>query len=385
MLVPTPYWGLFVGTDGGPWHWICEEAMNTYQQRRFALGKDGTLYATDRVGLTVSRDEGCTWTAIAQDIHRFEIPAIVADPITSRVWAAVTDADAGSGTGLWRSDDRGNTWQLAFALKDHYPLGLVVAEDGRALALTSVTPGMPRELMLHLSTDGGASFQSRTLSYSLNGMPALSMVPLWIDPRTPDQVYVATQNSAPNALLRVGLTGVPLEQMRVDTGIRDMKRDVRKDRLLVAISKGLWVAKSGETLQSVSTIAASQCLSIHGDTAYACGWNYAPDQAAIAKLSDDAASFTKVFQYHDTQSPVTCPSDTPVAKICPPVWSMYADQLGIDLSQRDNMNASMGAGCQVASRNAPAYGFSTLMGGLCVLLSLRRRRPLRPRSAVQTR
>src|SRR4051812_40331815 len=53
MLVPAAYWGLFIGTDGGPWQWICEEAMNANQSRQMAFVSDGTLYATDRLGVTV--------------------------------------------------------------------------------------------------------------------------------------------------------------------------------------------------------------------------------------------------------------------------------------------------------------------------------------------
>lgn len=373
MLVPTPYWGVFLGTDGGDWQWICEEAINPYQFRRMALGKDGTLYATDRIGLTVSRDGGCTWLPVSRDIDRLEVTAIVADPVSARVWAAVTDADAGTGTGLWRSDDSGVTWQLAFALKGHFPLGLVLAEDGQAIAITSVSPA-PRELTLHVSQDGGASFQSRSLSFAINGMTIMSMVPLWIDPRAKDQIYVTTQNANPNVLLRATISGMLTEAMRTDTGIRDMTRNARTDQVMVATSKGLWSAQGTAPLQPLSTLSASQCLSIHGDAVYACAWNYAPDQAAIAKLADSAASFSKVFQYHDTQSPVMCPAGTPVATICPPVWTRYADQLGIDLAQRERDKVAMASGCQASAGTASRASGWSVAFGLLFALSLHRRR-----------
>ena len=95
--------------------------------------------------------------------------------------------------------------------------------------------------------------------------------------------------------------------------------------------------------------------------------------AAIARLSNDATSFTKVFQYHDTQSPVGCSADTPVGNICPMVWQKYADQLGIDLSQRDKMPPAESGGCQMGSRSAPLSGLFALLSGLCGLLLSRRR------------
>ena len=191
------YWGLFVGTDGGPWHWICEEAMNTYQQRRFALGKDGTLYATDRVGLTVSRDEGCTWTAIVRDIHRFGSQRLLRTHYIASLGCGLRTPTRDLAPDSWRSDDRGNTWQLAFALSGSLSAGLGCCGRRRGVGANERYSGhAARADAAPVHRWRGELFQSHA-ELSLNGMPALSMVPLWIDPRTPDRVYVATQNSAP--------------------------------------------------------------------------------------------------------------------------------------------------------------------------------------------
>ncbi|MBL9007228.1 MAG: exo-alpha-sialidase [Myxococcales bacterium] len=365
MLVPTPYWGVFLGSDGGPWHWICEEAINPYQMRRFARGQDGTLYATDRIGLTVSRDGGCTWKAVSSGIHAFQISAIAGDPLSPRVWALATDEVAsGTGTGLWRSEDAGNSWQLAYAMKGHYPIGLVIAQDGQTLALTSAAMTTPITQVLHVSRDGGLNFQSQTVAFQVNGRDIGSILPLWIDPRSPDQIYVATRNLSPNVLLRVGLSGPPSEIMRVDTGIWDMTRDAPRDQILVATSRGLWSALGSAALQPTNTLSASQCISVHGQARYVCAWNYAPDMAAIARLSDDATSFTPIFQFHDTLSPIACSADTPVGTICPPVWQTYADQLGINLDERQK-TSSPGA-CQISSHASQSSGWLGLLLALCL-------------------
>src|SRR5205807_2896718 len=41
MFVPVVYWGVWVGQAGGPWKWICEELINGYRFRKFALSSDG--------------------------------------------------------------------------------------------------------------------------------------------------------------------------------------------------------------------------------------------------------------------------------------------------------------------------------------------------------
>src|SRR5262245_54053101 len=61
LYVGVLYWGLFVGKPGGPWRLICEEEINNHRLRRYGLSTDGTLYATDTQGVTVSTDKGCTW------------------------------------------------------------------------------------------------------------------------------------------------------------------------------------------------------------------------------------------------------------------------------------------------------------------------------------
>jgi hypothetical protein len=375
MLVPTPFWGLFVGTDGGPFHWICEEIINLDQQRRFALGQDGTLYATDRSGVTVSRDNGCSWAAVTSGINTHQVLAVLADPASPRVWALAT-APSPMDTGLFRSDDAGRSWQSHYVLTDHWL-------SGRILALTSMAPGTPRQPTLHVSRDG-ANFTALPVSYKVNGADIGTIIPLWIDPRAPNEIYVATKDAATNVLLRIGQTGAATEVMRVNTAIRDMTRDPRNDQLLVGTSQGLWAGQGGAMLQPLNTVSSAQCLSMHGDALYACAWNYSPDMAALARLSDDATRFTKVFQFHETMGPIDCPASTPAGELCPKMWLSYADQLGVDLGLMKNMPPAEADGCHVAPR-APsrAGGLFILLGWLFALAAWKRIRSIAWR-VVQT-
>ena len=81
MYVPVVYWGIWVGQDHGPWHWICEEKINLNRNRRFALSAAGDFFATDVQGLTVSNDQGCTWLPYqGGDLASLHVTDLAVDP-----------------------------------------------------------------------------------------------------------------------------------------------------------------------------------------------------------------------------------------------------------------------------------------------------------------
>src|SRR5262245_52971036 len=88
LILPTQYWGLFLGTDGGQWRWICEEAINQRQSRLWAYAKSGAFHVTDYAGITSSTDRGCTWVQSTGEIQLRSTSLVVADPVEpSRAWA----------------------------------------------------------------------------------------------------------------------------------------------------------------------------------------------------------------------------------------------------------------------------------------------------------
>src|SRR5262245_46756370 len=81
LYVPVLYWGIWVGTDEGPWQWICEEAINFNPYRHYALSPNGAYYATDTRGVTVSQDHGCNWVAYAgAELPLLRTSDVVVDP-----------------------------------------------------------------------------------------------------------------------------------------------------------------------------------------------------------------------------------------------------------------------------------------------------------------
>jgi hypothetical protein len=381
MMVPAAWWGLFIGTDGGSWQWICEEAVNSDQSRIWARTTDGTLYATDISGITISRDNGCTWADATSGVNMLELVDLKADPVRARAWALAANSNDDPDNGIWTSDDTGLTWQRPYPMPDYLPTGLAISDDGMTIIVGSVTNGSPRTAVLHVSTDGGMSFTPQPLTYQIDGGPLAFSKPLWIDPKVPGHFYLSTGISTGQALLLVD-DSAQVSQVAATTGIFDtMSYNPTGDELLAGSTVGLYSSKNGGPFTMLSTLGSAQCLSVHNNLLYACAWNYEPDEAAIARLSDDASSFTKVFQFNDTQQPITCPASSPVQQICPMIWENYADQLGVQLNSvmgngTPSSTPPASSGCAFAGRSQPENAAPVLwlsLFGLLGLLSFRRK------------
>lgn len=371
MLVPTPYWGLFVGKPGGGWHWICDEAINAYQQHTFAVSGSGTLYATDRMGMQVSRDAGCSWESITGPLASQYVLNIQASATGSRAWALASGE--GGGSSLWSSDDAGATWQSQHQQPDTWPSGLVTSEDGHVLVAGLATAASPRQTQLLVSRDAGATFSVENVFHLVGGQPLSQLTPLWVDPQPPYDIWAAGRVDTVTTLLQITSSGPPKEHLRLGVNIFDMQRDPQSRQLVAATGSGLYASANGMPFAPLKTVSTSRCLSAHGDSLYACAWNFEPDFAAIVQLSDSAKQRNRVFQYQDTLGPQSCPATSTVGKTCPMAWNIYAAQLGITVSQP--MPKDM-AGCAQVPGSGPRPGTwwvgALLLGGLAA-----RRRPRR--------
>lgn len=381
MYLPTQYWGIFVGQEGGPWRWICDEAINNFRLRQVYLGGDDTFYATDLQGLTISRDGGCNWEPVTGPLAMADVSSVLPDPAQpQRVWAlAVQDGQPV----LWRSDDSGRAFQQVFKAPAQAQRGLALGPSGKRAYLSALRleTGVDPTPVIYASSDG-ERFTERTLTPR---PPFLRTIPLYVDPRDERVVYVVSQGDPTQVLLRIdGDSGAAKELLRVEGTIYDVRVDSARGRLLVATSDGLHFGDSADgagPLTRSEGLSRTQCTSVRGEALYACSWNYYPDMAAVARSDDGGRSFRRVFQYADTQGVLSCPAGSGVARVCPAVWDTYASLLGI------NTVADMGGtapdpppGCSCSLGRgegdaAPSGAGAAL--GLLALLGLRGRWPRR--------
>jgi hypothetical protein len=400
MLVPTLEWGMFVGSDTGPWSWICDEAINTYILRQIYLGGDGTLYATAASGVTVSRDGGCTWAATGGGVAALDYPMVATDLVaSSRVWVAANTTQ----TELWRSDDAAMTWQRNYALPGFSLTGLALHPDGQTVHLGVISTGANPQPAIYTSSDGGSTYQAHSFAPLSPDLSLSELKVLGADPRDAAVVYLTCPaGAAQQVLLRVDVQmGTASELLRLADLIYAVTVDTTRDRLLIATASGVYYADGMSAVQHFSGLSYARCFSVHGnDDIYACSTNYMPDLAAVAKSTDGGQTFAKVFQFVDTQGVQACPAGSGVATICPAIWAGYSAQLGnnpglnfglldmgtgtADLAQNPsggplpNPPSTGGSGCSAAGR-APAGGLGLLLFLLAAGFSPLFRRLLRRR------
>lgn len=398
MYVPVVFWGLWVGQAGGPWHWICEEMINGYRFRKFALSTDGTFYATDTKGVTRSTDHGCTWTAATGAIAGLHTTDVQVDPVDgATAWVATGDGgtvlpDGGiqpAVNAVYVTHDHGATWTALAGLAAQsdriFQTVRVAPSDPKTLYVTSAAQMTPFAPALHRSGDAGASFTPTALAYMLDGVAPHALELLAVDPRNTMVVWARAVAEVPvgadtvtrHALLRSSDGGATWsEVLKADAvneasgqtrGIDGVAFDTTAGRVYVATRTGLYAGDDAggagvPALAPTGNLSQTQCVDVHGGDVYACSSQFPPDNAAIARSSDGAQTFASALNYVDTLGPVEdCPKGTPVADNCPSYWYMYGAQLGIsfdggvaDLGGK--MPKSGGCGCTVGAVGTSAGG-----------------------------
>jgi hypothetical protein len=210
------------------------------------------------------------------------------------------------------------------------------------------------------------------------------LTPLFLDPQVAGRAFLLATLDSGNVLLRADGMSTPVEVYSATSSVYAMARvpSASVDELLLATADGLVASRSGAPFSPLTTLYSAQCLSPHGTALYACASNYPPDQVAVARLSDDASAFSKVFQFTDTKGPLDCPADSDVARTCPSYWTAYATRLGILPSPSLPTDVpSQSNGCAIARSPVTGEG-SWIWGlGLLALLLLDRERRQR-RTAV---
>jgi photosystem II stability/assembly factor-like uncharacterized protein len=171
---------LFRSTDGGAAWTLLPAALGI---RALAVAPDGTLVAGTGFGIARSADRGDTWS-----------PALPLDPLHS---APPQDAIGGllvtpagallayGSSGLWRSIDNGASWQSSdqgmVALSG---FSVAVAPAGPEVVLASAGSGQPGGNAIFRSADQGASWARLFSSLSYD----FPITALTFDPRAPRHV-----------------------------------------------------------------------------------------------------------------------------------------------------------------------------------------------------
>jgi hypothetical protein len=174
VYIATAY-GPFKSTDRGEsWRFIAD-GMNQRYCSALLIDRDNpsTVYLGGEGGLYRTENGGESWT-----LHRFPgtgVRTIVQHPIAPDVLFAGTERD-----GIFRSDDRGKTWQ-------QLNTG-ILPEPIYTIAFHPLTPQIVYaggwKSGVYKTTNGGRSWSRRT-----NGLDHTSVMALAVHPEDPDKVF----------------------------------------------------------------------------------------------------------------------------------------------------------------------------------------------------
>jgi photosystem II stability/assembly factor-like uncharacterized protein len=199
-----------------------------------ANGQSGT-----GLKLTNAWFDGLQLRSIGPAYSPGRVADIAVDPRNSDIWYLAT-----ASSGLWKTENRGDTWKPIFDHGGSYSLGCVTLDPnnpdvvwlgtGENQALRSVSFGDG----VYKSADGGKTWQNMGLRHSEH------IAKIFVDPRNSDVVYVASQGPlwAPGGdrgLFKTtdgGKTWKPVLQISENTGITDMAFDPRNPDVIYAAS-----------------------------------------------------------------------------------------------------------------------------------------------------
>jgi hypothetical protein len=337
LIVPARYWGLFVGPESGPWRWICDEAISADQTpnptRSWARAGSGVLHASDFRGVLSSRDGGCTWVPAVGEIAVRPSAQVVADPVSATTAWAVTYDSQSAYNALYRTDDDGKTW-VPTLQEDAYLNSVAISADGQTIYVGGVERqgGAP---VLYLSRSRGQTFSSITPNYLLDGAVPTTLRVLAVDPSNDSIVWLAASKEPKRALVKASGDGaVYEEQFQLPVDVYQVAFD--GTTVWAATQAGLRKSVAGGAFAAAGDLSQTQCVIVKGATIYACSTNYQPDLKVLARSDDGGNHFVKVFQFSETAGPLeTCPAGTPVATLCPPLWDLYAERLGVPVDRPD--------------------------------------------------
>lgn len=353
--------------DGAHWYWMCEQSIGyggTFDPK-YAIGPDGTLYATTFDGLRVSRDGGCTFETSTADqpLGPGNIANIWVDAIAvasdGSVW--VGTAENGVVNAIYRSTDQARTFtEAGLDSTTIWWKSIQVSPSDPMTAYVSGYQVAPStQVFVYKTSNGGTSWDPLPIDTIQLGTSPLVMVDA-VDPANPAIVYarsVGANGPSGDRLYRSEDGGQTWTDV-LDAG-DTLHVAMRSTGELVAgtvksddMTHGCTYRSSnhGATFGSCDYGPQMACVKERGDgEMFACGANWDPDFFAVAR-SSDAQAWSKVFRFHEMSGPLHCAQGTVQYDMCElQQWPSIKEQFGVvgpvDAGVPDGEPVDGGKGC----------------------------------------
>ena len=156
------------------------------------VGSGGDQYSKEDVGLTGSEDNGESWRnsddGFVRDVH---VSKLIIDPNNNNVFYATTQGateytdKVGDGAGVFKSNDRGNSWTQINNGLDSLETNILTVDPNNSETLYLGTD----DDGVYKSTDGGESWKKLTVS-SLS--KSFGVGDIIVDPQNSNNIYIGT-------------------------------------------------------------------------------------------------------------------------------------------------------------------------------------------------
>ena len=332
MYLATTFGLLETKDEGCTFRWMCEQNIGyggTWDPF-YAIGSDGTIFATTFEGLRISRDGGCSFeTATAQlpasdptRIADIWIDALEIGP-TGEIW--VGTAETGHTNDVLASLDNGVTFQSRGMLSPEiWWKSVKVAPSNPAVVYISgyQVAGTPTAYVYH-TTNAGMQWTPSPLANVLFAATPVVRVKA-VDPANPDIVYLASEGANPpsgDRLYRSTDAGATWTEVLAtsatihDVVIRDAENVIIATQIKTANSimgGPAYISTTGGTsFQPLATAPQLACVAKRADgVLFGCGANWDPDFKAVARSVDGGVRWDKVWRFVEIAGAVQCGEGT---------------------------------------------------------------------------
>jgi len=396
--------GLGVSTDGGNhFAWVCEDTLGytgTFDPA-YAIGTDGTLYASSFDGLRTSKDGGCTFP-----IHPDVTGPVVADVDVGPDGHVFAAGSWDQADGVWRSVNNGASFTKTTLTSGKYSWWTTVAVEpvdgqrvyaaGYVIGLGSPDAGTITRALIYRSDDGGDSWSPVDLStVTFASDPSVEVRAVW--PGDPNTFFITVirDGGVGEALYRTDTGGTSFSKvLDVDNRIGTVLITKDGSKVIVGGQSGVYISTdAGLTFPTHQDTPQLACAVERSDgTLLGGGANWDPDFMALG-TSPDGATWTSIFRFDGITGALSCPSGTvqhdtcedkfftTVCPIAPTIAICPQPDAGVGADAGPTPDGGGGGGGKGCCESDVGGGQSSAALALLVLVALLRRR----RSARESR